>query len=245
MAMRGKDLSVDQKKTIVYLSSEGHSISSIGKVLQLGRSTVSKFLKRYRENGSLETLRKNSGCGKPPKILPGRSERALSRIVVADRRKTLRDITAEFNTATGANCSCRTVQRKLHSLGFKRRTVRKRVIVKEVNRKLRKNWCRARLHWTVDDKWKSVLFSDEMIIDLKNTGKVTVWRKAAERWKPECIGVVHDPPASRLKIMVWGCISFYGVGDLAFVDGTMNSRRYIQVLEQHLQPSVHRLFGNR
>lgn len=245
MASRGKDLSVDQKKTIVHMKSEGHSGCKIAKVLGISRSTVAKVLKRYEQTGSLENKRVDSGCGRRRKIYGGRSLRTLSRIVLGDRRKTLRDITAEFNTAIGADCSCRTVQRTLHSLGFKRRVVRKKVVVKEVNRKLRKKWCLARLHWTVNNQWKTILFSDEMMIDLKNTGKVTLWRKASERWRPECIGIVQDPPCSRLKIMVWGCVSYYGVGDLAFVEGTMNSGKYIQVLEEHLQPSVHRLFGER
>ncbi len=46
-------------------------------------------------------------------------------------------------------------------------------------------------------------------------------------------------PAS---LMVWGCISAYGMGSLHVLEGTMNAKRYIKVLEQHMLPSRWRLF---
>ncbi len=42
--------------------------------------------------------------------------------------------------------------------------------------------------------------------------------------------------------MVWGCRSAYGMGSLHVLEGTMNSERYIKVLEQHMLPSRRRVF---
>ncbi len=44
---------------------------------------------------------------------------------------------------------------------------------------------------------------------------------------------------------VWGCISAYGVGSLHVLELTMNSERYIKVLEQHILPSRRHLFQGR
>ncbi len=44
------------------------------------------------------------------------------------------------------------------------------------------------------------------------------------------------------SLMVWGCISAYGVGSLHVLEGTMNAERYIKVLEQHMLPSRRRVF---
>ncbi len=33
-----------------------------------------------------------------------------------------------------------------------------------------------------------------------------------------------------------GCISAYGMGSLHVLEGTMNAKRYIKVLEQHVLP---------
>ncbi len=49
-------------------------------------------------------------------------------------------------------------------------------------------------------------------------------------------------PAS---LMVWGCISAYGMGSLHVLEGTMNAEKYIKVLEQHMLPSRRRLFQGR
>jgi hypothetical protein len=38
--------------------------------------------------------------------------------------------------------------------------------------------------------------------------------------------------------MVWGCLTYYGVGTLAFIDGNMNSQKYIQTLDDNIWPVV-------
>ena len=44
--------------------------------------------------------------------------------------------------------------------------------------------------------------------------------------------------------MVWGCFSRYGVGDLFLVEGTMEQKKYLHVLEEHMLPLAHRLIGD-
>ncbi len=85
--------------------------------------------------------------------------------------------------------------------------------------------------WTVS-KWKSVLWSDKSKFDILvgNHGRRVL------RAKEE-----GDLPS----LMVWGCISAYGMGSLHVLEGTMNAERYIKVLEQHMLPSRQRLFQGR
>ncbi len=59
---------------------------------------------------------------------------------------------------------------------------------------------------------------------------------------PACYQRSVQKPAS---LMVWGCISAYGMGSLHVLEGTMNAERYINVLEQHMLPSRRRLFQGR
>ncbi len=42
-----------------------------------------------------------------------------------------------------------------------------------------------------------------------------------------------------------GCISAYAMGSLHVLEGTMNTERYIKVLEQHVLPSRRCLFQGR
>ncbi len=98
------------------------------------------------------------------------------------------------------------------------------------------------LRWTVS-KWKSVLWSDESKFDILvgNHGRRILWGKEEEDL-PACYQRSVQKPAYR---MVWGCISAYSMGSLHVLEGTMNAERYIKVLEQHMLPSIRRLFQGR
>ncbi len=98
------------------------------------------------------------------------------------------------------------------------------------------------LNWTVS-KWKSFLWSDESKFDILvgNHGH-RVLRAKEEGDLPACQQHSVQKPAS---LMVWWCISVYGMGSLHVLEDTMNAERYIKVLEQHMLPSRLRLFQGR
>ncbi len=108
-----------------------------------------------------------------------------------------------------------------------------------VQKRRRVLWAKAHLKWTVS-KWKSVLWSDESKFDILigNHG-CRVLRAKEEGDLPACYQRSVQKPAS---LMVWGCISAYGMGSLHVLEGTMNAERYIKVLEQHMLPSRWCLF---
>ncbi len=85
-------------------------------------------------------------------------------------------------------------------------------------------WAKAHLKWTVL-KWKSVLWSDESKFDILvgNHGR-RVLRAKEEGDLPACYQRSVQKPAS---LMVWGCISAYGMGSLHVLEGTMNAERCI------------------
>ena len=47
---------------------------------------------------------------------------------------------------------------------------------------------------------------------------------------------------SRFKVMVWGCITWYGIGTLSFVDGNIDAEKYLNTLEENLWPVIARQF---
>ncbi len=92
-------------------------------------------------------------------------------------------------------------------------------------------------------KWKSVQWSDESKFDILvgNHGR-RVLRAKEEGDLPACYQRSVQNPA---LLMVWGCISAYGMGSLHVLEGTINAERYIEILEQHMLPSRRRLFQGR
>src|SRR4029434_7522951 len=51
---------------------------------------------------------------------------------------------------------------------------------------------------------------------------------------PGCYQQQVQKPGS---VMVWGCVSALGKGNLHLCDGTINAEKYIEILEQHMLPS--------
>ncbi len=43
------------------------------------------------------------------------------------------------------------------------------------------------------------------------------------------------------SVLMWGCMSAAGVGELHFIDGIMNSQMYCSILKEKMLPSLHAL----
>ncbi len=46
------------------------------------------------------------------------------------------------------------------------------------------------------------------------------------------------------SIMVWGCMTTAGTGELRFIEGNMDSNMYCDILKQKMMPSLQKLFSN-
>ncbi|CAC5415747.1 unnamed protein product [Mytilus coruscus] len=61
------------------------------------------------------------------------------------------------------------------------------------------------------------------------------WRRVAD----DCI----CPPSQRkYSLMIWGCITYHGVGTITVVDGNINAIKYIDIIYNNLWPVVVRHF---
>lgn len=102
--------------------------------------------------------------------------------------------------------------------------------IREANRKARIAWCRGNRYKTINAYWNRVIFSDECKIDIGTDNRVFIWRRVREEWMPCCLS---QPPTPKFSLMVWGCITFDGVGTITVIDGIVNAQRYIDILEAH------------
>lgn len=62
-----------------------------------------------------------------------------------------------------------------------------------------------------------------------------VIRRKSEAYHRDCLKRTVKFPGS---IMIWGCMSAKGLGQLCFIESTVNASRYINILEDYLVPSV-------
>ena len=87
-------------------------------------------------------------------------------------------------------------------------------------------------NWTIED-WKRVIWSYETKINrIGSDGKQYVWKN-----KGEPISDRTTLPTVKYgggNMMVWGCMGWNGVGMLTEVEGRMDAKKYVEILDQHL-----------
>ena len=216
MDRKSKELSEDRKQLVVDLKREGHRNCEIVKLLHIPESTIRSIWKKYNSTGNVENIPR---VGRPRKVTR-RGEVRLLRMVKKNHGKVLREITNDFNEGGVVRVHPKTIQCYLHKNKIFRRVVRKKMVVREVNKKKRLSWCLERRRWTVNLHWNQVIFSDESQIVIGQNNHVYVWRSSNEAYHPECM----CPPYQRkVSVMIWGCITWYGVGTLCKVDGNINA----------------------
>ncbi len=67
-------------------------------------------------------------------------------------------------------------------------------------------------------------------------------RTKEEKDHPDCYQQQVQKPGS---VMVWGCVSALGKGNLHFCDGTINTEKHIEISEHNMLPSRRHLFQGR
>ena len=109
MGRKGRELSLDIKKLFVVLYENGHKQSETSKLLSVSYMTITNIVKKYRNTGSAENM-KRSGR---PKLVSNRDYRKLERLLKANRKDFLSNITSKFNENREIQVSRKIVQSHL------------------------------------------------------------------------------------------------------------------------------------
>lgn len=143
------------------------------------------------------------------------------------------ELSREYESLGIPKISSRTARIELHRAGMKVMHMFKRPLLTSASRKKRLEFAMEHRNWTVND-WRAVVFSDESIINSKsNVGQQFKWVKPIHSLNPELIiPTVQGGPS----IMVWGCVSRFGVHDIECLEGSIDGPRYISVLKDNIIP---------
>lgn len=129
-----------------------------------------------------------------------------------------------------------TVRRVLKRHGLWADIKVKRPKLSTYHRQQRLAFAREHKKWTLED-WKWVVWSDETKINLYGTnGREYVWKKQGMRL------LEHDMLETEKhgdgSIMLWGCMTWEGVGRCYRIEGIMNSGFYITILQDELLGTI-------
>jgi len=232
-----REITVQERASIVTLRNEGYSHAEIGRKLQISKSTVTYTLKRHQETGQNES-RKREGR---PRITTTKEDRYIKIISKRNRRKTAPEIRAEVCQIFHKDLSVTTVKRRLINSGLNGRIAKRKPLIRKINAVKRLEWAQEHATWSMQ-QWKNVLWSDESKFEIFGSHrKVYVRRGPHEKMLPECLTptVKHGGGS----VMVWGSFGNNMVGDFLQVVGKMNQHHYLSILENHAVPSGTGLIG--
>ncbi len=138
--------------------------------------------------------------------------------------------------------SAQTIQHTLQQVRLHGRRPRRKPLLKLAHKKACKQFAEDNLAKSMN-YWNHVLWSDESKVNLFDLDGVQhVWRRPGEEYQENCaLPTVKHGGGS---IMVWGCMSAAGSGELRFIEGNMDSNMYCDILKQNIMPSLQKLLSN-
>jgi transposase len=220
-----RPISAQVKRDIIAEANKGISNRAIALKLDVGYGTVQRVV-----NGA-GIDPKRAKAGRVRKISP-HLRRLAVRSITSGKVDTAVDVKRMLVASHGVEVSVQTVRNELRASGLKARPKVKKPLLTKRFRQARLRFAKKYQHWTVED-WRRVIFSDETKVNrLGSDGRKWIWKEPGEQLQDRYVSptVKHGGGS----MMVWGCITAHGVGDLVRIVGTLNAQLYVDILRDDL-----------
>lgn len=234
MGRKSKETTEEKQKIIIRLHNQCKSLSEIAQLLNKLRSTVQSIIDRFCNRKTV----KNKHRSDRPQALTEVDKRFILRQIKLDSKISAPKIAAELENR-GVHVSVNTVRKVCCDNGYHGRVTRKKFWVNMTNRNKRLEFAKQHLNKR-EEYWNTVIFSDESKLNIFGSdGRRMVWRKNNTELNPQNLipTIKHDGGS----VLVWGCMSAAGVGNLHFIDGIMDYKVYIEILKKNIHASAQKL----
>ena len=220
--------SIEAKQKVISLYHKGYSLFSISKVTSVPKSTCWDNVRRFNSRGHLKN-RKSPGR---PKNLDSKDEKQLINLSQNDPKKIQLNF---YGILTRKICSTFMVQRIIIFYQLCARIAIEKPYLTARNRFARKVW--AKKHALLPKIFRQkVLFSDETTLELQPNKRVLVRRLPNTGMEKKNLSETRKFGGK--KLMLWGFIAHDGRKCLQKVCGTINSIKYLQILQESLLPEM-------
>jgi transposase len=221
------ELSIEDRFAIIALKKHlGWKQEKIAEAIGCCRETVSRTLTRWKEHETVEDL---PGRGRKPLLeITNCNDNPITQSIRKRRKSKAKNIKNDIKEELNINISCSTIYRLRKQLGFRPVHYRRRVIVSdsESGKRKRLQYCLDNM----DNDWKNIIFTDESMFIATHEREI-IWKRPGS---PMITKQVHEYPA---KFMVWGGIWWEGRTELCFIEGTVDAKKYQQILNRYLVQS--------
>ncbi len=152
-----EDLSDFERGMVVGARRTGLNISKTADLLGFSHPTISRVYREWSEKEKISSERQLCGW---KYLVDVRGQRRMGRLVRADRRVTVTQITTRYNQGMQNTISEHTTHRTLKQMGYSSRRPHRVSLLSAKNRKRRIQFTQAHKNWTIED-CKNVAWSDE------------------------------------------------------------------------------------
>lgn len=221
---------ISHRATIIGMRKTGLGVMEIAREMGIDRHSVSRWVKRWEEEGNVET-RPRSGR---PKCTSHQDEQRILQEVARNSLQSAAEVTRNLQLT----CSIRTTQRRLHESNIDCYKPAINEVLTQAHKETRLGF--ALQHLVMDaDAWKTVIFSDEKVFSTVESSPRQCWRPRDSSYLPQNIAEIKK--CGRRTVSFWGWMWGYGPGELVKIEGQLTGLKYIEILENVLLPTVRKM----
>lgn len=145
-------------------------------------------------------------------------------------------VTKSLQDITNQPFSAQTMCQKLKQAGMHPVVKWEHPLLLPWHRKARLEFAERHAEWTLED-WKRVIWSDETKINrLGSDGRKYVWKDMGEGLGDRVVeGTVKFGGGN---LMMWGCMTWEGIGYATRIEGKMDADLYCGILRDELQQTL-------
>ena len=200
----------------------------------ISKSCAIRTFQRVQELDSLES-RTRSGA---PVKYSERTCRSIIRYSLQYPHLSASEISRNFSGSQSLSSpvSPTIVQYILAKNGLRSFTAIKKPFLNKRQKRKRFDFCKKYQNKDLNF-WKRVIFSDESYFQVKLDSIINRVRRFSTQNALDS-RLVRKTTKYPLKVMIWGCFNFNGLGRIKICEGNMNRSKYIETLEEKLIPSI-------
>lgn len=224
-----KSISQDKQQNAKVLLRKGISSRNVSKELGVSVGAILRVRREDKENIP------DPKMGPPSKVSKITKDKIVRQFNTG-KLQSICEAQELVQSVEGVHVHETTIRSLMKDGGLKGYVKRNKPLLTKKHRKARLRFARDHENWTVED-WKQVMFSDEVLFTRVSTsGREFYYKRPGDQTiRPH--HTRRTVQGGGGKIFIWGCITSYGVGDLCWLPGTINSSAYINILDDYVLAS--------
>lgn len=223
-----REIAEQIRKLVVEDRKAGLSVRQIASKYRISKSAVGKIWTKFTVTGEVKNKK---GRGRK-RATSARDDTLIVRQVKVKPTISCREI----QDTLLLNVSRKTIGRRIKEANFNSRSPRRKPYISAINKKKRLNFAKKFVNKPLSF-WKRIVWSDESKFELfGHKSRRRVWRRPGTAFEER--HTVKTVKFGGGSVMVWGCFSWHGIGNLVLVSGKMNADLYIDIINENLEESV-------